>query len=69
MSGQPQVIIMYCVFFLTGLGISGYAVQDARTGTANQLITQYHNSGSPQGYARQIRGTSNVNKFAFVNMI
>ena len=67
-AGQPVVTIMYCTFFLTGLGISGFAVQDAKTGTANQLITYFQNSGAPQGMARQIRGTTNTNKYAFANV-
>lgn len=62
-SGNNNILINYCSFFLLGTNTSNFAIQDANAGTATQMICLYYMNNASLNNAFAIRGTQNVNKF------
>ena len=63
-SGNNQIVILYCSFFLFGTSSSlNYAVQDANFGTAQSMIVLYYMNGASLQNAFAIHGVLNTTKF------
>jgi hypothetical protein len=63
-TGNNRIVALYCSFFLLGTSSSlNYAIQDAYTGGASQMIVLYYMNGASLQNAFSIRGTLNVSKF------
>jgi hypothetical protein len=63
-TGNNRIVALYCSFFLLGTSSNlNYAIQDAYTGGASQMIVLYYMNGASLQNAFSIRGTLNVSKF------
>ncbi len=63
-AGNPNIVSLYNSFFLAGtVNPQNHAIQDLKTGTANQYICVFFSNNASLGNANGIRGTNNTNKF------